>query len=125
MLDRFLKLIVLLTLLLFLLQAVIGVLCRVLESALMGTASTIGHAASFLGTLLVVVAMAFFLVGLLVRGVQIISTRDPRVAREHASRERAMRQRVRRPAEGAPPMNSYREQLDDPDPAIGEEDEDI
>jgi len=120
-LDRVLKLVVTLTLLLFLLQAVIGVLSRVIEAALMGTVSVIRHAGSFFGGLLVVVAMACFFVGLLVRFAQFVTTRDPRAARDRASRERAMRQRVRRPADGVPPLNNNRDHLADPDPAVGED----
>ena len=124
MLDRLLRLIVTLTLLFFLLQAVLGVLVRSLETALSGATSTLGYAGNFLGNVLVVVVEVFFLVGLLARGAQFIAGRDPRVARERASRDRAMRQRVRRPAEGAPPMNSGREDTPDPDPAINDGEED-
>jgi hypothetical protein len=60
----------------------------------------------------------------LVRGVQFVANRDPRAARERASRDRAVRQRVRRPAEGVPAVESRAEVLDDPDPAIGEEERD-
>ena len=123
MLDRVLKLIITLTLLLFLLQAVIGVLGRVIAAALMGTVSVINHAGSFLGSLLAAVAIACLFVGLVVRFVQLIATRDPRAARERTSRERAMRQRIRRPAEGVPPLNGHRERLADPDPAVGEDEE--
>lgn len=123
MLDRALKLIVALTLLLFLLQAVIGVLSRVLEAALTGAVSAIGHTGSFFGSLLVAVAMASFFVGLLVRLVRFVATRDPRAARERDSRERAMRQRVRRPAEGVPPHGIRREHVADADPAVGEDEE--
>ena len=123
MLDRALKLIVVLTLLLFFLQVVFGVLSRVLEAALMGAVSAIGHTGSFLGSLLVAVAMACFFVGLLVRLVRFVATRDPRVARARASRERAMRQRVRRPTEGVPPHDICREQVADEDPAVAEDEE--
>lgn len=123
MLDRALTLILTLTLLLFLLQAVMGVLSRVLEAALTGTVSAIGHTGSFFGSLLVAVAMACFFAGLLVRFAQFVTTRDPRAARDRASRERAMRQRVRRPAEGVPPLNNNRDDLADPDPAVGEDEE--
>ncbi len=123
MLDRVLKLIVTLTLLLFLLQAVIGVLSWVIEAALMGAGSVVGHAGSFLGSLLVAVAMVCFFAGLVVRFIQFLATRDPRSARDRASRERAMRQRVRRPAEGVPPLNNQRDHLPDPDPAVGQEEE--
>ena len=104
MLDRALKLIVTLTLLLFLLQSVIGVLCQVAEAALRGAVSAIGHAGSFLGSLLIAVAMASLFAGLVVRLIQFVATRNPHAARKRASRERAMRQRVRRPAEGVRPL---------------------
>jgi hypothetical protein len=121
MLDRLLKLIVTLTLLLFLIQAVIGVLVRVLETALRGF---VGHLASVgrsLGETLIALAVMCFVIGLVVRGAQFVANRDPRAARERAARDRAVRQRVRRPAEGVPPEESRAEVLDDPDPAIGEE----
>ena len=123
MLDRILKLVVTLTLLLFLLQAVIGVLSRVLEAAITRGAAAIWHAGSFLGGALVAVAMVCLVVGIVVRAVQFIATRDPRTARDRASQERAMRQRVRRPTEGVPPVNNRREHPADPDPAIGEDEE--
>jgi len=123
-LDRLLKLIVTLTLLFFLLQAVIGVLVRGLDAALAGATAALGHAGNFLGNLLAVVVEVLFVVGLVVRGAQFVSGRDPRVARERAARERAVRQRVRRPAEGAPPINVGREETPDPDPAINEWGED-
>jgi uncharacterized membrane protein len=123
MLDRVLKAVITLTLLLFLLQAVVGVLSRVILAALAGAVAVVGHAGSFLGSMLVGVAMACFVVGLGVRLVRFLATRDPSAARERASRERAMRQRVRRPAEGVPPVNNQREHLADPDPAVGADDE--
>jgi hypothetical protein len=120
MLDRFLKLIVTLTLLFFLLQAVIGLLVRSFNAAQAGATSALGHAGSFLGNVLVVVVEVLFLVGLLVRGAQFVAGRDPRAARERAARERAVRQRARRPAEGAPPVNMGREDAPDPDPAVND-----
>jgi len=118
MLDRALKLIVTLTLLLFLLQSVIGVLSRVAEAALRGAVSAIEHAGSFLGSLLIAVAMVCLLIGLVVRFVQFVATRDPRAA-QRASRVRATRQRARRPAEGVSPLSNHRNHLADPDPAVG------
>jgi len=122
MLDRLLKTIIVGTLLLFLLQAVIGVLCRVFEAALTGAASTISHAGSFAGGLTIFVLAVCIAIGLLVRLVQFFASRDPRAARERASRERAMRQRVRRPSEGVAAVNSNREKPADPDPAVGNDD---
>lgn len=123
MLDRTLKLIVTLTLLLFLLQAVIGVSSRVLEVALTDAVSAIRDTGSFFWSLLVAVAMVCLFVGLIVRLVRFVTTRDPRVARERASRERAMRQRIRRPAEDVPPHGIRRERVADADPAVGEDEE--
>lgn len=121
MLDRLLKLIVTLTLLLFLVQAVIGVLARVLEATLHGFMASLGAAGGFIGQAMVVLAVACFVIGLVVRGAQFIANRNPRSARERATRDRAVRHRARRPAEGVPPVESHAEVLDDPDPAIGEE----
>jgi ABC-type uncharacterized transport system permease subunit len=116
-LDRLLKLIVTLTLLLFLVQAVIGVAARALAALLTTFVSSVAHAGSILSGIVV----ALLAVGLAVRTVQFIANRDPRAAREREARARAVRQRVRRPAEGVPPVESHAEVLDDPDPAIGEE----
>lgn len=121
MLDRFLKLIVTLTLLLFLIQAVIGVVARVLEASLRGFFGYRGTLGGFLGHAVVTLVILFFAIGLVVRGVRLIANRDPRAARDRAGRDRAVHQRVRRPAEGVPPDESRVEVLDDPDPAIGEE----
>ncbi len=121
MLDRVLKLIVTLTLLLFLVQAVVGVLSRVLEAALTRTAADIGHVGSLVGSLVVAVVVTCHFVGLLIRGFRFVVNRDPRTARERASRERAIRQRVRRPAEGVPAVDTRQVDGADPDPAIGEE----
>ncbi len=117
MLDRFIKLIVVLTLLLFLFQAVIGVLAQSLEALLRGARSMMGSVGGFVGALVILT----FIVGLLVRGAQFISTRDSRAARERATRDRTVRQRVRRPSEGVPPVESRMKIFEDPDPAIGEE----
>ena len=124
MLDRLLTLIVTLTLLLFLVQAVIGVLARALASLLTTLVASVAHTGSVLGSLIAAFLGVCFLVGLAVRTVQFIANRDPRAARERESRDRAVRQRVRRPSEGVPPVESHAEVLDDPDPAIGEEEGD-
>lgn len=121
MLDRLLKLIVTLTLLLFLVQVVIGVLVRVLEATLRGFMASLGAAGGFIVQAMVVLVVACFVMGLVVRGAQFIANRDPRAARERATSDRAVRHRARRPAEGVPPVESRAEVLDDPDPAIGEE----
>ena len=121
MLDRLLKLIVTLTLLLFLVQAGIGVFARALVALLATLISSVAHTGSVLGSLVVAFLAVCFVVGLAVRTVQFIASRDPRAAREREARDRAVRQRVRRPAEGVPPVESHAEVLDDPDPAIGEE----
>ena len=119
MLDRALKLIVTLTLILFLFQAVIGVLIRVLEAAFSGAVTSIGHAGSLVASLLVPVGMACLLAGLLVRLSRFVSTRDPRSARERSSRDRATRLRARRPVEGVPPHERRRVHVVDGDPAVG------
>ena len=121
MLDRFLKLMVTLTLLLFLVHAVIGVFARGLTALLATLGASVAHAGSVPGDLVVAFLGVCFIVGLAVRTVQFIANRDPRTARERATRDRSVRQRVRRPAEGVPPVESHAEVLDDPDPAIGEE----
>lgn len=123
MLDRLFKTIIVGTLLLFLVQAVIGVLGRILLAALAGATSAVGHAGSLLGSLAFAVAMACFVVGVGARLVRFLTTRDPSAARERASRERAMRQRVRRPAEGVPAVNNQREHRADLDPAVGDDEE--
>ncbi len=121
MLDRLLKLIVILTLLLFLLQALVGVVVRALSALLTTLVSGAIHAGAVVGSVLVAVLTVVFTVGLVVRVGQFFANRDPRAARERESRDRAVRQRVRRPAEGVPPVESRAEVLEDPDPAIGEE----
>lgn len=121
MLDRFLKLIIAGTLALFFIQAVIGVLARVVEAALHGVLSTLGTVGGFLGQVIAAVAVFGFLIGLMVRSMRFLGNRDPRSARERASRDRAARQRVRRPAEGVPPINHRDDHLRDPDPAVNED----
>jgi uncharacterized membrane protein len=121
MLDRFLKLIIAGTLALFFFQAVIGVLARAFHAGLRELLGALGTVGGFIGYVLGVVIVVGFLIGLLVRATQLIANRDPRAARERATRDRAVLQRVRRPAEGVPPAESHAEVLDDPDPAIGDE----
>ena len=70
MLDRLLKLIVVLTLALFLGQAVIGLLIRLLEGMLTQVAGAFGRTGGALGGVLFAVAGVAFLVGLLVRGIR-------------------------------------------------------
>ena len=120
-LDRLLKLIVTLTLLLFLLQAVIGLAVRSLSALFAAFFSSVLRAGSVVGGILAATLAIAFTVGLFVRAAQFVADRDPRAARERESRDRAVRQRVRRPAEGVPPVESRAEVLEDPDPAIGEE----
>jgi hypothetical protein len=120
-LDRVLRIVVTLTLVLFLVQAVIGVLARALEGVLRASLSAIGSVGGILSRALIVLLVACFTVGLVVRGVRFMVSRDPRAIRERAARDRAVRQRVRRPAEGVPTVESHAEVLDDPDPAIGDE----
>lgn len=122
MLDRILKLIVTLTLLFFLLQAVIGLLVRLVETALTPLAGAVGAIGGIVGGLIALLALTCLAVGLLVRGQRFIASRDPRAARERAARDRAVRQRVRRPAEDVPVHRPERPRPD-PDPAINEEDD--
>lgn len=69
MLDRVLMLIVTLTLLLFLAQAVLGVVFRVVVAVMTG-ASNIRHTGSFLGSVLAAVVAVCFVVGLLIRALR-------------------------------------------------------
>jgi len=115
MLDRVLRLIVILAVLLFLVRVVF----RVIDAALMGTVSaSAGVSAFFAGALADAIIVCFF-IGLISRGIQLIAGRDPRAARERASRERGGRQRRRQPAKGVPPMKVGRKYPPDADPAIG------
>lgn len=77
-----------------------------------------GHGLGGIGAAILVV---LFSVGLVVRGAQFVANLDPRRAKERATRDRAVRQRVRCPAEGVPPVESRAEMLEDPDLAIGDE----
>lgn len=122
MLDRVLKLIVTLTLLFFLLQAVIGLLVRLVESALRPFASAVGALGGIVCALIALAALACLMVGLLVRARQFALSRDPRASRERAARDRAVRTRVRRPAEDVP-VHEPEEPQTDPDPAINDEDD--
>lgn len=120
MLDKALKLIITLTLLFFLLQAVIGVLVRALEAMLRPMAGAIAALGGVLVGLLTLVGMLCLVTGLFVRARQFVLARNPRAAREQATRERAGRTRVRRPAEDAP-VHEPEEPASDPDPAINDE----
>ncbi len=77
----------------------------------------VAHSRPLRSVVIFMVAVPFG-VGLLVR---LVRATDPRIARERQARDRAVRQRVRRPAEGVPPVEGRAEVLDDPDPAIGGE----
>lgn len=118
MLDRVLKLIVTLTMLVFLLQAVIGLLAGLVGAALRPFASAVGSFGGIASGLVVLAALACLMAGLLVRARQLVLSRNPRAARDRA----AVRTRVRRPAEHVP-VHEPEEHLPDPDPAINEEDE--
>src|SRR5262245_55966775 len=120
MVERISKLIVTLTLLLFLLQAVIGVFARAFEEVMHESLSALGRAGGLFTQAVVALIVACFAIGMMARGVQLITNRDPRAARERATRDRAVRRRARRPSEGVP-LESHAEVLDDPDPAIGDE----
>ena len=118
--ERALKLILTLLLVLFLVHLLVDVAGRMLEAALMAVASVVRWAGSVFGGLLVAVLLVCFTVGLFAQFVRFVTTRDPRAARDRVSRERAMRQCVRRPAEGVPPLHAYRDHQPDPDPAVDE-----
>ena len=120
MLENVLKLTITLTLLFFLLQAVIGLFVRLLETALRPIATAAGALGGFLCGLVALAALLCLTAGLLVRARQFVLSRDPRGARERAARERAGRTRVRRPTEDAP-VHAPEEPQPDPDPAINEE----
>ena len=115
MLDRVLKLLVTLALLLLLVQVAI----RVIDAALMGTVSASAGVSAFFARALADAIIVCFFIGLISRGVHLIAGRDPRAVRERASRERGGRQRRRQPAEGVPPMKVGRRHPPDTDPAIG------
>ena len=119
--DRVLKLIVTLTLLLFLAQAVVGVAASALAELIRGLVSSVASIGSLFGALLFVGLVAVLAVGLFARMAQFITSRDPRAARERAARGRAVHQRVRRPAEGVDPVYSHARVVEDSDPAIGED----
>jgi len=119
MIDRLLKLIVALTLLLFLLQALIGLLARVLDGALHGLIASVGAVGDIVGAMVLVAGVFSLALGLIVRSTRFLMARDPRVTRERAARERAGRTRVRRFAEGAP-IHQREVTPADPDPAINE-----
>jgi hypothetical protein len=109
MLDRVLKLIVVATLGLFLVQATTGALASVLVAAV-----------KIAGTLLGFIVGIAFLLGLLIQCARFITGHGARGARDGAARERALRQRVRRPSQGVPPMVNRHEDIRDPDPAIND-----
>jgi hypothetical protein len=69
-LDRLLKLIVTLTLLLFLVDAVIDVLSRAMGMALARAISTIDQAKSFVGALIVALGVICLFAGLLIRFIR-------------------------------------------------------
>lgn len=120
MLDSILKLIVTLTLLFFLLQALIGLLVRLVEAALRPFASAGGALGGIVCGLIALAGLACLTAGLFVRTKQFVLSRDPRAARERAARDRAVRTRVRRPAENVP-VHAPEEHPPDPDPAINED----
>ena len=122
MFDRMLKLIVILTLLFFLVQTLIGVLARAFEGLLRGLISGIGALGGLLGAVTLSATLLCLAGGLIVRTTRFLATRDPRAARERAAHERAGRTRVRRPAEGVP-VHQPEDPPTDPDPAINEMDD--
>ena len=121
MLSRLLDLIVAGIVAFFFVNAAIRAFAGVVEAALRDLVGMLGAVGGVIGQLLGALVASGFVIGLLVRGVRFVASRDPRVARERAARDRAVRQRVRRPAEGVPPVEGRAEVLYDTDPAIGEE----
>ncbi len=112
MLDRALKLVIVLVLLPFLVQCVIGLLARVLEAALPSSASVLGSAGSLVGWLLVDAMAVFFLVGMFVRFVQWVQDKTSRQLRrsqgEHDWAGRAFADEVPVDRIGARPTRSHR-----------------
>lgn len=123
MLDRVLKLIVTLTFALFFAQAVISVLAGLLASALGAIGARIAHAFGPVGSLLLMLAVPCFALGLVVRAVQFIGARKSKSAGDRVTRERNLRQKVRRPAEGIPPHVAHAEERADSDPDVGDGDD--
>lgn len=119
MLEKALKLIVTLTLLFFLLQAVVGLLMRLIEATLRPVATAVAALGGLLTGLIAAAALLCLTVGLLVRAKHFVISRNPRVARERAVRERAVHTRVRRPAEDVP-VHEPQAPDPDPDPAIND-----
>lgn len=74
-----------------------------------------------LAAVILVVLTVPFALGLAVRLTRFLTNPGAHSAKERASRERAIRQRVRRPAEGVAPFTSGHEYLSDPDPAVNDE----
>jgi hypothetical protein len=122
MLDRVFKFIIVVTLVLFLLQYVVSSLWRVLESVLAAFGLGLAQLGSLITGLLSLVALVVFSLGVVDRARQFVLSRDPRVARERAASARAVRTRVRRPAEDAP-VHEPPAVPEDPDPAVNEPEE--
>jgi hypothetical protein len=122
MLERMLKLMLVLTLLFFLVQCVIGLFFRVLGSFLTAFGAGVGAIGSIFTGLLALVGFFCLTAGLFVRARRLVMNRDPRAARDRAARECAVRTRVRRSAEGAP-VHEPPPPAEDPDPAINEDEE--
>lgn len=121
MIDRLIRFIAIATLLLFVLQAVTAVLTRMLAAWLTSLLASAHQAGSLFGSLLTALLAVCFAVGLIVRTVRFIAERNPRAARERDAAVRTVRLRVRRPAEDVPPIENSAKVVEDPDPAIGEE----
>jgi hypothetical protein len=120
--ERLMKRIFDLLMLLIVLSIAIGLLLGVVRQGGAVAAPSVTHAApNLLAHFLVTLLTGVLLLGLAVRIREALTRGDGRAGRDRASRERAMRQRVRRPAEGVPPINNRREVQADPDPAIGDD----
>lgn len=115
MLGRALNLIAKLTLLLFLLGLLIGLVRQAAAVAAMKHAVP-----TILADVGGILLTGIFFVGLGVRVHQFLTGHGGRAGREHGARERQVRLTVRRPAEGVPATTAP-EMPEDPDPAIAME----
>jgi len=120
MLDRALKLIVSLVFLLLLLRTAVSIVAWSIAGIMRGLLGLLVHGLGVLGFAIVSVLIAVFSVGLAVRASKHFALSDPASARDRVARQRALRTRVRRPAEGLA-EDPTPEQPDESDPAIGEE----
>jgi hypothetical protein len=123
--ERFLGLIFELLILFVVVLFVLGLALGLLREGGAAVGAAAGHVIPrLIADIVVTLLIGIFCVGLAVRVQCALTGHGRRTGRERAARERAVRQQVRRPAEGAPPMNSRRAHLLDPDPAVNDGEED-